>query len=110
MQLRSRAPALEPPPARATIERVRRVRRGSGHVGRFTAKGGQRDMQFDLFSSPIRFATFDDLLAAMYALGDDPLAGFGTRMVIYRGSPAARLMVVGEAPGAEEDAQGLPFV
>jgi uracil-DNA glycosylase len=67
-------------------------------------------MQFDLFSSPIRFATFDDLITAMHALSDDPLAAFGTRMVIFRGSPEARLMIIGEAPGAEEDAQGLPFV
>lgn len=31
-------------------------------------------------------------------------------MVVYRGNPQARLMMVGEAPGAEEDMQGLPFV
>jgi DNA polymerase len=30
--------------------------------------------------------------------------------VIYRGNPAARLMIIGEAPGAEEDQQGKPFV
>ncbi len=31
-------------------------------------------------------------------------------MVIYRGPPAPRLLFVGEAPGKEEDARGLPFV
>ena len=31
-------------------------------------------------------------------------------MVVSRGNPAARLMVIGEGPGAQEDAQGLPFV
>jgi DNA polymerase len=30
--------------------------------------------------------------------------------VFYRGRPDAPLMVIGEGPGAEEDAQGLPFV
>lgn len=33
-----------------------------------------------------------------------------THAVFGRGSAKARLMVVGEAPGAEEDAVGLPFV
>jgi DNA polymerase len=33
-----------------------------------------------------------------------------TKVVFGDGSPAARLMFVGEGPGADEDAQGLPFV
>ena len=33
-----------------------------------------------------------------------------TRGVFARGSPYAELMFIGEGPGAEEDAQGLPFV
>jgi DNA polymerase len=33
-----------------------------------------------------------------------------TQTVFSDGSPNARLMVVGEAPGANEDASGLPFV
>jgi len=32
------------------------------------------------------------------------------KLVFSDGSPAARLMFVGEGPGADEDAQGLPFV
>jgi DNA polymerase len=31
-------------------------------------------------------------------------------MVIYRGNPAAKLMIAGEAPGTEEDRLGKPFV
>jgi uracil-DNA glycosylase len=38
------------------------------------------------------------------------LAPTRTRMVMGQGNPRARLMFVGEAPGAEEDAQGLAFV
>ena len=35
----------------------------------------------------------------------------GRKTVVFSdGNPAARLMVVGEAPGADEDAVGLPFV
>ena len=32
------------------------------------------------------------------------------KLVFGDGSPVARLMFVGEGPGADEDAQGLPFV
>lgn len=33
-----------------------------------------------------------------------------TQTVFSRGSYEARLVIIGEAPGADEDAQGLPFV
>jgi DNA polymerase len=40
-----------------------------------------------------------------------PLAYAGRRKIVFGdGSPTARLMFVGEGPGADEDAQGLPFV
>jgi DNA polymerase len=38
------------------------------------------------------------------------LAATRTQTVFGTGSPTARLMFVGEAPGAEEDRTGLPFV
>jgi DNA polymerase len=38
------------------------------------------------------------------------LAGTRTNVVFSDGSPDARVMVVGEAPGANEDRTGLPFV
>lgn len=39
------------------------------------------------------------------------LAGFGRNKIVFGdGDPNARLMFVGEGPGADEDAQGLPFV
>ena len=40
-----------------------------------------------------------------------PLAYAGRRKIVFAdGDPNARLMFVGEGPGAEEDEQGLPFV
>ncbi len=40
-----------------------------------------------------------------------PLAYAGRRKIVYGdGDPAARLMFVGEGPGADEDESGLPFV
>jgi DNA polymerase len=38
------------------------------------------------------------------------LADARTHVVVSRGNPAARLMVIGEGPGAQEDASGQPFV
>ena len=39
-----------------------------------------------------------------------PLAATRTRVVFGTGRPTARLMLVGEAPGADEDREGAPFV
>jgi len=39
-----------------------------------------------------------------------PLKRTATNTVFIDGNPAARVMIVGEAPGAEEDRQGRPFV
>jgi DNA polymerase len=33
-----------------------------------------------------------------------------TRAAVYRGNPQARLMLIGEGPGEQEDRQGRPFV
>ena len=38
------------------------------------------------------------------------LASTRQAVVISRGNPKANLMLIGEAPGAQEDAQGAPFV
>lgn len=69
-------------------------------------------VQPDLFGADAgpRFTDFRAVEAGLRGLVDDPLAAEGGRIVVYRGNPAARLMVVGEAPGAEEDRLGQPFV
>lgn len=55
-----------------------------------------------------------DRLAALYRemaeCHECPLASTRTNLVFGDGSAEAELMFVGEAPGADEDAQGLPFV
>ncbi|GGA55204.1 hypothetical protein GCM10011507_03090 [Edaphobacter acidisoli] len=54
------------------------------------------------------------LLAVREEIGDCtrcPLAYLGRHKIVFGdGDPNARLMFVGEGPGADEDAQGLPFV
>ena len=58
-------------------------------------------------------ASKDDLEGLEAACGDCRRCGLWQgrqRVVISRGDPGARLMLIGEAPGAQEDATGLPFV
>ena len=50
------------------------------------------------------------LVEAIRAFDDCPLKETATNTVIYDGNPEARVLFVGEAPGAEEDRRGLPFV
>jgi DNA polymerase len=56
----------------------------------------------------------DALFAIQEEIGDCtrcPLAYAGRHTIVFGdGSPAARLMFIGEGPGADEDAQGIPFV
>jgi DNA polymerase len=68
-------------------------------------------IQYGLFDDkPNYYANLDELVATMMAMEDDPLFPEGTNMVIYRGNPQAKLMIIGEAPGTEEDRLGKPFV
>jgi DNA polymerase len=55
-------------------------------------------------------ATRDALRAALAAFTDCPLAVTATNLVFADGNPDAGLVFVGEAPGAEEDLAGKPFV
>ncbi len=65
----------------------------------------------DLFSAkPSSHATLEELFAEMRQMKDDPLANAGTNVVISRGNPHAKLLIVGEAPGPEENIKGKPFV
>lgn len=56
------------------------------------------------------YQTLAELVTDMQQMTSDPLYATGSKMVIYRGNPAANLMIVGEAPGPQENKQGKPFV
>jgi uracil-DNA glycosylase len=57
-----------------------------------------------------RYTSLEDLFRDMMQMNDDPLADTGMNVVISRGNPQARLLIVGEAPGPQENIQGKPFV
>ena len=54
--------------------------------------------------------TLDDLRATLESFQGCNLRLTATKLVFADGNPAASAMFVGEAPGAEEDREGLPFV
>ncbi len=54
--------------------------------------------------------SLEDLRAALAGFTDCPLAATATNLVFSDGNPHAGLVLVGEAPGAEEDLSGTPFV
>jgi DNA polymerase len=61
-------------------------------------------------ASPIVAATLDDLRTALEAFEGCGLKRTAKRLCLYRGAEQSRIMVLGEAPGREEDEAGMPFV
>ena len=54
--------------------------------------------------------TLDELRAVLAGFDGCSLKGTATQLVFADGNPEGRVMAVGEAPGADEDRQGKPFV
>ena len=54
--------------------------------------------------------SLEDLEEALAAFDGCPLKETATNLVFGDGAPDARAMLIGEAPGADEDRQGKPFV
>jgi len=52
----------------------------------------------------------DDLRTALEGFDDCPLKKTAMNLVFGDGNPDARIVLIGEAPGADEDRQGVPFV
>jgi uracil-DNA glycosylase len=55
-------------------------------------------------------ATLDELRAVLERFDGCALKATAKSLCFFRGRPDARLMIVGEAPGREEDLAGKPFV
>ncbi|HYT74313.1 MAG TPA: uracil-DNA glycosylase [Vicinamibacterales bacterium] len=86
-------------------------------IGPRTSDLGPSTSDIDPAAPAVRvFRSASEALAAIRAdVGDDcsrcKLHTLGRRQVVFGvGNPDADLMFVGEAPGADEDIQGIPFV
>ncbi|MDD2876762.1 MAG: uracil-DNA glycosylase [Acidiphilium sp.] len=61
-------------------------------------------------ANPVDAASLSALRAALENFDQCALKRTATQLVFADGSETARIMLIGEAPGAEEDRTGLPFV
>ena len=76
------------------------------------AQASQKDAEAGAESSA--FTGMESLEAIRSNLGECTrckLSGLGRKQIVFGvGNPSAELMFVGEAPGRDEDTQGIPFV
>lgn len=56
------------------------------------------------------YQTLEELREALSVFEGCPLKKTATNLVFADGNPKASVMLIGEAPGADEDRQGVPFV
>ena len=54
--------------------------------------------------------SIEELRAALLAFEGCALKATAMNLCLYDGNPESQVMIIGEAPGAEEDRQGRPFV
>ncbi|MCW2310236.1 uracil-DNA glycosylase [Rhodobium gokarnense] len=97
-QARPAPPRAEPPQTRQPAQPARSA----------TVPGDQAVAEAR--SAAREASTLDDLQAALAAFDGCNLKMTAKNLVFADGNPEARLMLVGEAPGRDEDIQGLPFV
>ncbi|HSR54887.1 MAG TPA: uracil-DNA glycosylase [Alphaproteobacteria bacterium] len=64
----------------------------------------------DAHAVAARAQSLEDIRQALLEFEGCPLKQTATNLVYFDGNPEARIIFIGEAPGAEEDRQGLPFV
>ncbi|HEY0145781.1 MAG TPA: uracil-DNA glycosylase [Methylovirgula sp.] len=95
-------PAVNPPRAVAQPARV-----AAPAPVRITAPPLRTE---DLVLEAARAETLEDLRAQLLAFEGCGLKGTATQLVFSDGNPEADIMLVGEAPGADEDRIGRPFV
>ncbi|MEZ5841186.1 MAG: uracil-DNA glycosylase [Hyphomicrobiales bacterium] len=103
-------PAAAPPPRRATEEAPRPT--FEPHRAGFGARADEPAEATIMAAreQAAAAATLDELRATMAAFEGCALRFTAKQLVFADGNPEARLMLVGEAPGRDEDLTGLPFV
>jgi DNA polymerase len=96
------APLAAPPPRQESTARTALA----APVGR----GAVRPAAAQAAALAAGCQTLAELRAAVAGFEGCALRDTATNLVFSDGNPDARIMLVGEAPGAEEDRAGLPFV
>ncbi|WP_306886299.1 uracil-DNA glycosylase [Amorphus orientalis] len=97
----TRLPAGEAPPAAPLA---------APSVSGERSRGSEVDEVMQARAEAARAATLEDLHRILDQFEGCALRQTARQLVFSDGNPAGRLMLIGEAPGREEDAQGKPFV
>ena len=101
-------PGLAEAPAPAPAPRISPlISRGPSVPAAPPSRNGAVQAAFDAATAA---TGLDDLHRALAAFDGCPLKKTATNLVFTDGNPRARIILIGEGPGAEEDRQGLPFV
>ncbi|MBK6698199.1 MAG: uracil-DNA glycosylase [Myxococcales bacterium] len=80
------------------------------HATAATASGATVSHAAAAVAAPAERRPLEVIQAAVASCQKCGLGATRTNTVFARGNPSAKLCFVGEAPGADEDAEGLPFV
>lgn len=100
----------ERPPAAAEISNPPQppfITQGAAPSLSFTDQSATRAMAVERAKNAL---TLEELSLAIRDFDGIALKKTATKMVFAAGNPQAPVMLVGEAPGADEDRQGFPFV
>lgn len=104
------APPPAPEPPVADVRSARAVARSAPRQ----APAGEVDSDRQAVASARQLApncaSLDELRAALENFDGLAIRQTATQLVFADGNPEAEVMIVGEAPGREEDRQGKPFV
>jgi DNA polymerase len=108
----AKAASNAPPPSRAA---ARSLSQGEGEKPLAAIKPTTlAPLATDGYGSAVEIAarctTLPELKAALDAFEGSQLKRLATNTVFADGNPSSRIMLIGEAPGRDEDAAGLPFV
>ena len=95
-RVHAQTPAKRPPPALAA---PRQFPTTSPDAAVMAARNAAREA-----------ATLDELAARLAAFDGCSLKATAKNLCFYRGARQARVMLIGEAPGRDEDLEGRPFV
>jgi uracil-DNA glycosylase len=87
---------------------LRNAAEGAPPTNRSRANAAMADTPAHALARAAR--SLEELREALMAFDGCPLKDTATNLVFADGNPESRVMIVGEAPGADEDRDGRPFV
>ena len=104
---------LEEPKIKQQINSIEKISQTTKINSSFNMTTDFLDSEKDLFTEKSEWMltnSLDELYSKIHSCQNCPLGATRLNFVFGSGNPNAEIMFIGEAPGADEDEQGLPFV